>query len=95
MKNLFSIHWFAKIYDTSELYIHWIGLKKYISKEFIKHYQNECRFYLDEYDGQEELRKEWFDTVVYRHNYEIDEIVNNFCYFESDQIFNNRWIKRG
>ncbi len=61
----------------------------------IEFYQDNYRFYLDECDGQEKLREEWFiNRKIRKSMYELDEIINNFLFFETDQIFNNRWIKR-
>jgi hypothetical protein len=79
-------------------------------------YQEKCRIYLDEYDGQEELRKELLDSpLLYKNRFGqdsvvldgliediyiintssfeiIEKIADYYCYFESDQIFNNRWM---
>jgi hypothetical protein len=107
------------------------ALHYFIGNNSIKQYQEKCRFYLDELEGQEELRKEWFNkkeakkfgvSVDYlkwaKERIEqtssqwplyiptisklkitnksaveiIDEIVDDYCNFESDQIFQNRWM---
>lgn len=61
-------------------------------------YQNHAKIYLDEYSGQEELRKEWFDkNTLYpiicqddkrfpKYFKPLDEIQDNH--------FENRWLRR-
>ncbi|MFA5048569.1 MAG: hypothetical protein WC516_06115 [Patescibacteria group bacterium] len=94
----------------------WRGYFQVFFPQSLKHttscvygYQECARIYLDEYEGQEKLREEFFAkieakkygcTIDYikwinsnKSSIEIlDKVVNDFVYFEFDQIFYNKWL---
>jgi len=86
-------------YDYVEEFITKLVLNTANKRKGLKQYQDKCRIYLDEYEEQEDLRKEWFE---HRNKYEgvlneldsLLQLAEDFCYFESNQIFANRWMRR-
>lgn len=71
----------------------------------IKEYQQQNRFYLDEYLEQKELREEWFKKLDESRNITSSEDfisikntsdfqLDNYCHFEFNQTFKNRWLRR-
>ena len=62
----------------------------------ISSYQEYCRFYPDDYKEQEEIRKEWL--LEWQQNQSlaqgITELFIKWLKNQSDNYFENRWLRR-
>jgi len=71
--NLFDNKWFSYLFNVSEDYMKWIGIRKFQNKYFCEWYQENCRIYLDEYEVEEVDLRVNFDTSLLMKRFMVKE----------------------
>ena len=72
--------------NVSYWFLDYIKRKRHPNEFPIYSYQRCCRIYLDEYKTKKEVDRMFNDEIL--------KLAEDYYYFESDRIFENRWLRR-